>query len=55
MRGTPLFGGSQPTAPPVDSTEALQRIERNTADISRWIKILTVMVIILILVTLVVI
>lgn len=50
MQGMTPFGGTPTYAPAADSSDVLQRIERNTADMARWVKILTVMVIVLIVV-----
>lgn len=48
-----MFGSSRPSAGaalPTDSTELLQQIARNTAEVSRWMKYLVVAVLILIVV-----
>jgi predicted anti-sigma-YlaC factor YlaD len=47
------LGTAQQYTPPADSAEALQRIERNTAEIARWAKILFAAVVVLIIVTIV--
>jgi len=45
------YGGPSSTVPTADSTELLRRIERNTAETLRWMKILVGAVVVLIVVT----
>jgi hypothetical protein len=52
MSASMPLGGSSTYAPPADATEALQRIDRSTQEMVRWVKILVVAVVILILVNL---
>ena len=47
--GSP-FGSPTPAPLPANSLEALQRIERNTAESARWLRILVAAVIVLIVV-----
>lgn len=46
------FGGPQTYSPPTNSPDALQRIEKNTADLVRWVKILVAAVTVLVIINL---
>jgi len=52
MSGSLPWAQPPTPAPPIDPNEALRRIERNTADMVRWMKILVVAVAVLVVVTL---